>query len=461
MKKIFLLLLYTLCLSCDSESQVLKGTKQFVNEDQVPGLILNWDLDDSGVVNHSGGVLIQLTDKGSGGYNVIPATSGVRPNYFATGGPNNKGYVEVTSGKSFANTSFSVPSPLTIYMVVKLPSLATTNGQTIFSFGATGGTDGIEYNTTSGGFFRAYTGVTPFFSSNHPLPNRTSWQLLKFTIKDANSFWLDVNNEPPGLRLNDTYGGALTVVDRLNLGTYPGIKIASVRAYNRILTDSEDQGIKTSTIAKYALQSPAKLVVLLGDSHTEGITSGTATLGPYASRLIANYPGEVINHGKVSACVDPGSYTQGYDFAKGVFNNLKDRVPLYNPAIYANTYVVFQYGTNDSAIRGTGAPGVPNRAAWNVLYKSYIQSFIDNGFPLSHLIICTPPYSTGTYVSTTLAEFNTDVKAIATEKGIVICNFYDAMISAGLDCNTTPDHIHGDDAIHTLLYNTLNAILHP
>jgi hypothetical protein len=35
------------------------------------------------------------------------------------------------------------------------------------------------------------------------------------------------------------------------------------------------------------------------------------------------------------------------------------------------------------------------------------------------------------------------------------------MVTAGLNCGTTPDAIHGDDAIHTVLYNTFEETLHP
>jgi lysophospholipase L1-like esterase len=457
MRIFFLLIFFASC----ADGQVLTGTQQFISADQIPGLITNWDLNDANEVTQSGGLLVQLNDKGSGNNDVIPASEGVRPAYFATGGPNNRGYVEIASGKTFQNTTLSLTtSPFTLFAVVKLPSLATTNGQSLLNFGNTGGTDAIEYNTAQGGFFRVYTGVSPFFSASHTLPNRTDWMLIKLTVKDANSFWVEVNDEPIGAILNTTYGTPSTVLNRIAF-SFPGIKIASVRLYNRLLSPVEDQGIKTQLVSDFALVSPAKLIVLLGDSHTEGVMSGTQTLGPYGYRLVAAYPGQIVNHAKSGTCVDPGTYGQGFDAANQVYNNLKDRYPLYSLAKYANVYVVFQYGTNDSAIRGTGAVGAPNRSQWNTLYRQYIQAFIDAGFPLNHLVICTPPYSTGSYVSTTLSEFNSDVQTIASEKGILLCDFYGAMVTAGLNCGTTPDAIHGDDAIHTVLYNTFEETLHP
>lgn len=459
MKRIVFLLLLFITAAC--ECQVLKGTQQYNGVNAIPGLVLHWDLNDAAQIITSSGNLVQLNDKGSGANHVIPATSGVRPAYFSSGGPNNRGYVEVASGKTFQNLTLSITtSPLTLYAVVKLPSLANTNGQNILSFGNTGGTNGIEYNTASGGFFRMYTSISPTYSLGHTLPNRTDWQLIKMTIKDVNSFWVEVNNEPVGGIQDARYGVPLTIINRLAF-IFPGIKVAEARIYNRILSEVEDQGIKQDYVTNFALTSPAKGFVLIGDSHMEGVTSGTNVLGPFAARMIAAYPGQIVNHGKAGTCVDPGTYTQGFDATNGVYNNFKDRYPLYAKTIYADWWFILQYGTNDSAIRGTGAVGAPNRVTWNANYRAWIQAILDKGVNPSHIVICTPPYSTGPYVSTTLAEFRTDIIAIASEKGLILYDLYQAMQNAGLDCNQTPDKIHMNDDMHTLWYNGVEALVHP
>lgn len=103
----------------------------------------------------------------------------------------------------------------------------------------------------------------------------------------------------------------------------------------------------------------------------------------------------------------------------------------------------------------------PTRAEWIAYYKEYINSFLSVGFSPAKIILVTPPYSTNAYVGTKLAEIQADIQQICTDLGLTLCDWYQAMVTAGQDINTVVggDLIHGDDAVHTTLLNTLTPLI--
>jgi hypothetical protein len=111
-----------------------------------------------------------------------------------------------------------------------------------------------------------------------------------------------------------------------------------------------------------------------------------------------------------------------------------------------------QYGTND----GTS----PNNPVWVAAYKTYIQHLIDLGVPASRIILCSPPYSTGSYAGN-LAAAMPFIAQVATDMGIQYCDFYHYTQSLGLDCGTVPggDGIHGNATIHRAMADLLKTFL--
>jgi lysophospholipase L1-like esterase len=451
MRILFILLITT--LSCEAQ---LKGSFVYPTEDNLNGCVLYWDLDDPGQITTSGGLLVQLNDKGTGGNNVIPASEGVRPSYFSSGGPNNKGYVEVPSGKTFQNLALSLTtSPFTLYAVIKLPNVLSSNA-TILSLGTA---PVLDYVTSSdGGVVRISGGTPEFFSGNQPLINRTDWQLVKIVVKDNNSYWAEINQEPPGYRLDKAGMIPMATVTRLAFN-YPGIKVASVRLYDRQLSDRQDSVVRVSMMQRMNVTTSGKVVVLLGDSHTAGTMSGTNVLGPYAFRLASAHVGQVINHATGGTVVNRGTFAVGFSTQLQAYQNLTDRMPVYCKAKFASTYVVLQYGTNDAIYRGSA--GMPTRTEWQNIYKDDIQDFLDLGFPANHIIVCTPPYASGGAAGVNLPIVVGDIRDIVTEKGVVLCDFYDAIQTAGQNCASNPDTIHCNDTQHTIMLNLLESILFP
>lgn len=376
-----------------------------------------------------------------------------RPAFFTSGGPNNLPYVEIASGKYFQIAPPVTSSPMSIYAVLKLPAL--TNDARMFTIGADGNGPVIYNNKQATSNLnhpnvRLYTAVSPFYGPEVNSATRLDWMLVKVVLKDSNSLWFEVNDEVYDRKI-DTAGGSALTIDNLIFSKMPGLKLSELRVFNRVLSESDDQIIKSYFVKKFNLQTPEKLMLALGDSHTAGIMAGTSVNnGSYMQRFIGT-SWKCVNRGYSGSVVNSFTYNQ----AAG--GNLYDVHVLFNKPKYNKTYVSFQYGTNDAAIHTANGTVW---ATWKADYKKYIQTFLSAGFSANKLIICTPPYSTGTYVAGKLGTVATMIREIASELGIMLCDFYAAMQSSGLDCNTVigGDGIHGDNAVHQKLYETLIAI---
>jgi lysophospholipase L1-like esterase len=424
------------------------------------GQVLIWDATDPAarIIDGSSNVQ-QLTDKSGNGNHMIPASAGVRPPFSSSGGANNLPYVTAASGKTFAlNPLIGITStPATIYIAFKYSATPPVNGRLIQTGASTSGyfyQDGGTPASRQGLFYNSE--ASPFFSNVEYLTRRTEWQYVTIVLKDVNSNWIEINDEPIPLTM-DLSGSVSFGVTRVSFQNITDTRVSEVRVFNRLLTSTEDQNMKAYFSRKYSPSIPALECIFLGDSHTVGVMSGTTTLGPYVSRIISNGV-KVVNAGTSGTVVNNGTNAQGGT------SNLEDRYVLYNKSKYANCYAIFQYGTNDAAL--FGATGFPTPSQIKAYYKSYIESFQAAGFPNSKIIVCTPPFSTGSYVrpggnTTVFPNFAQDARDICTETGVTLCDFYQAMVDAGQDCNTVVggDLIHGDNAIHTTLYDTLLPLL--
>jgi hypothetical protein len=432
------------------------------NPDTISGQVLIWDATDPAarIIDGTNNVQ-QLTDKSGNGNHMIPASSGVRPAFSSSGGGNNLPYVTVAAGKTFGRDPLIgiTTTPATLYVAFRYATIPAAASRLVYTGPSTSGyfyQDSSTLPVTRQGLFYNSTSA-PNFSVVEYLTTRTTWQFVTLVLKDVNSNWIEINDEPIGPKL-DSAGSTTFPVTRLVFGNTVNVQISEVRLFNRLLTATEDQSIKNYFKAKYNPPLPSIEAIFMGDSHTSGVMSGTSTLGSYVNRITSVGTVKCINAGASGTVINNGTHIQGGT------SNLEDKYILYNKNKYSNCYATFQYGTNDAAI--FGAAGAPTRPQLKAFYKSYVESFQAAGFPNSKIIVCTPPYSTGSYVrpggnTTCFPNIVTDTRDICTETGATLCDFYQAMITAGLDCSTVVggDGIHGDNAIHTVLYNTLTPLL--
>lgn len=433
------------------------------NIDALPGQVLIWDLADENSIILDGDRNVQtIKDKSGNGNDMVVSSSTARPAYTPSTNQS-KGYVTSAASKTLGVflPNFT-SSPITIYCVIKLPSIPS-GGTMIISIGTTGGTNGMQrfFTATSTDSMAIYTGISPNYSLFNSQPNRTDSMLVKLVLKDENSFWIECNDEPPGMILDTSGNRALTIINRLLFSSVNGVRVSEVRVFNEEISNwskvrgEKDQIIKDELIRKHSLTRAVGKpnVIIFGDSHSANVMSGTATLGPYNVRMQTSMNYSMLTQATSGTVVNPLPSAQG-----GV-NNLLDHYNKYNLRKWNDFYIVFNYGTNDSTIRSF-ATG-PTRSEWIAYYKNYIQTFLDVGFTPSKIILVTPPYSTGAYVGTKLSEIQADIQQICTDMGLTLCDWYAAMVTATQDINTVVggDGIHGDNAIHTTLYNTLTPLI--
>lgn len=412
--------------------------------------ILHYDLTNPANYTTAGGKLLTVVDLSGQGNNATYTGGAV--DFYANGGPNNKPY----ASKLYPNAGLVKTSPLTIYAIVKTPTL--NHGTAIYTYDTAGGGYGLSINKSGSRpyrpFLRIYTGVTPYYFDTVNGSNaqvRTDWQLIKIQLVDSTHCSIESNDEitqtifgaPAGASISTTIAKVETLCNELII-------------FNDRIDAATDLEIRKLLIAKHKIVSPDKMMFAFGDSHTNHVMSGTNPgdgFGSYIQRMNDLTGFKIYNFAGNGSVVNINSYPQTITL------NLTDYSLKYGKEKFKNMWVQFQYGTNDSAVLPSGTPTM-TIARKKAAYKACIQSFIDAGFTKSKLIICTPPYSTGAYVLGNLASIRTMVQEIATEMGITLCDFYGAMVTAGLNCGTVTggDNIHGDNAIHLCLYNTLVAI---
>ncbi len=440
------------------------GVTPPVNLDDLPNQVLIWDLQDTDSLTITGGKVQTITDKSGHGNSYNQATSGNRCSY-VTGGQNGKSYMRLDAGKVGYQPAVTLGnSPLTIYSVIKLPSILGDGvSELTYRFGS-----GIQamYGLDSAGAqagYRLYIGADGInFSEPTAVPMRTDLMLLKFQFIDNKTIHIEVNDEPIG-KVAIAGGGSAINAFGDNFGIYnvTNTQLYEARIFSQQIDSQSatDLIIKNALISEYALTraSGKKNVILAGDSHTAGVMSGIGNvLGPYQYRMVkdgssATYT--IVNEGFSGTVIDPGSSGQGGG------NNFSDRYTLYNKSKWHDFNLVINYGTNDAAVRG-GA-GIPTSAQWKTNFQAYVQTFIDAGWPLNKIIIVTLPYNSGAYPNGNLVNIYNDTISVQVAKGVTLCDWYAAMVTAGQDINTVVggDGIHGNDAIHTTLLNTLTPLL--
>jgi hypothetical protein len=438
--------------------QPLRG-QPFVqfNVNTVPNVRAWFDATDAPTVTIATGVS-QWDDKTPNNNDLTSATGANQPAYFATGGSGNQSFIRFNS-TDFLNHTFATPdsAAITAYMVMKQATY--TNTYTIYQFNSVAGAAGlIPSQNTDMATSPTYWGYGNYDGVGQNGANLNTgygeWQLVKAVFRGGNENYVTKNKEgammysvsPEGIGA----GSPTTLKNEQILFQYAydswDISEAIIIKGEPSLTN--DNNIKSYLTSKY--QIPAKKSLLMfGDSHTQGIESGTTTGRGYFLTTAKDQGYDVMNMGISGTVAYPiGSFG-------GITNkNLSDIYTQFDQYIAPNdSYVIFQYGTND----GTS----PVNSAWVTSYKASIQHFLDAGVPASKIIICSPPYTTSPTYGTNVANAVPVIAGIATDLGIQYCDFYTYLQGLSLDCYTVAggDGIHGDLAIHNAMATLLKTFL--
>lgn len=447
-RTVHILIALLFCLSASAQTISFKGYKvvlssaapipdptPLVNVDSISGQYV-WQADVPSDVVRTGSTVTSWKEKLSGSQN-FTATN---PTYFATGGANNLPYISLSVGNSLNLTPSPVTTtPATYYMLVRTP---LHNVGSIFSWDNPNGDAGAIYLDSVRS--RVYTGLAPYNSKTLYSLRRNTWYLLKVKVVDNKNFWLEVNDEPTHLLAGDVTGTPLDLDYFKFLGDI-GVEVAEVRLFNRDIDSAENKAVKDYFIDKYALAEPNKKIMVLGDSHTYGVQSGSPANTPYLPLYAASTTYSVYDYGYSGA----STWSTGFNVdLPAIYHN-------FNKGKWSDYWVVFNYGSNDAGNYNG------DWTAWKANYKAIIQTFIDSGFDPQKIVIVTPPYSEGIFVRDKLPIIRTAITEIATELNLRLADWCTAMENAGLDAGSSAnggDGIHTNDAGHQIMSDILITI---
>jgi len=422
--------------------------------DSLSNVIAWYDFTDQSALTLNTGRVAQASDKSGNGNHVTQATFGEMPAWSAASG----GYVFFDSARtSSLNKTLSTPvqSNYTIYLVIRKPSTnAFVNSAEIISTNNENGSHGIQEKNMPYYLNQAYSSFDGVANIAHTANSfhYNNYILLRYTIMSGNTANWHVNDEP-----NSRFGifgpgvGDDPVIDFIRFGVRVGLPTNFYLKEAIVIADTVDDGVDIAmwNYMKNKHTLPSRdYIMMIGDSHTYGIQSGTNQNKPAYVNLMERTGIPVYNNGvNGSKAYDPSNPSEPLNL-----NNIKSTwLAQGNPS---KGYVVFSYGTNDP-------PATVADPAWKASYKASIQAFIDAGYNPNKIIIWSPPYTTHPSYAPQVNASATIAAEIAAEMGIKFADVRQAMIDAGLDINTVVggDDIHGDDAIHDVIAATIAAQL--
>lgn len=411
--------------------------------DSIAGM-QGWLASDTPNIVLSGSDVVSWNDKYGSGDNFAFAAN--RPVYAATGGPSGGPIITKPTGRNLKLGSAPiVGSPYSIYAVVRTPTIITAS-PLIFT-GTRSGSTGFRYVDATSSYI--YLGEGVFYGRTHYDVQRTGWMLLCMRVQDNNSIWVEINDEPVAYFKQDAGGSTQTTI--LDLGTeYNGIEIAEIRLVPSILSEADNATVKQFLVAQYGLTMPANKVILFGDSHADGVQSGSPTGTPFRTNMLADTPGlSLVRNSANGKCAANANGT-------GNFFQIAD---LYALSKWNAYKVVLCYGTNDCAT-ASGGYGWTSWANWKAIYKTNIQKFINAGWDPADICILTPPYSTNAWLAGNLTTVKDLIKEIATELSLTLIDWWQLCVNDSHDISALGgDGIHGNNATHAYIRTALETFI--
>lgn len=423
--------------------QLAAGIADYSSLDSISGMQL-WSASETDTISLSGSDVTAWTEKLGSGDNFAFAAN--RPVYAATGGPTNGPIITKPTGRTLELGSAPITgSPYSIYAVVRTPTIITAS-PLIFT-GTRSGATGFRYVDSTSSYI--YLGEGAFYARTHYDVQRTSWMLLCMRVQDNNTLWVEINDEPVAYFKQDAGGSTQTTI--LDFGTqYNGIEIAELRLVPSILSESDNALVKETLVSQYGLTMPTNKVMLFGDSHADGVQSGTGTGTPFRTNMLADTPGLSLVRNSANGKCAANNNGDG---------NFFEIASLYALSKWSSYKVVLCYGTNDCAT-ATGGYGWTSWAAWKAQYKSDIQLFITAGWDPADICIMTPPYSTNAYVAGNLTTVKDLILEIGDELNLTVIDWWQLCLDDSHDINGLGgDGIHGNNATHAYVRTALEAFI--
>lgn len=413
---------------------------------EVPNMQGWYDVTDASNVVVSGGNLVtNLKDKSGNGRDMNLNYNAVNyPMYVVSGGANNAAYMQVTNGTDLYTAPVSISQPYTIYYVMKNNTFTNTGftfsgGGNVVFLGQTTQPVGNTLNVNAGSqFVRSANGY------------HTDWQVVT-TVFNNNVSKFQINNEPFEISsLNYDPGTAgNTALSLIGFEPYyrnANYSVEELIIYSGVITGYNDSLVRRYLVEKY---SPPLNDVLFGfgDSITFGAAATNVDTSSFMAYVVRDSGWQIVNNGYPGTAVltGVGSAPPGHNL-----EDIYTYFQRYNDL--SKTRILFAYGTNDAVTDAT----------WVTRYKAVIQSFIDMGIPLNHLIVCTMPARApggvsglvGNYITT----YNNTVQ-VANDLGVIL---YDAITySNGIYTSgwMSGDGIHPTDLGHREYANGLEQVL--
>lgn len=427
---------------------------------QVPNLIGWYDLSDDPSISFlsggitTGGNINTIADLSGSGNTLTFSNFASQPTYTAGGDQLStpqfaeRPFMRAIGGIQSGDISGG-PTSYTVFFVVRLPSnisLSPQSGLIYFdsltafqhSFALKSQTF-LQFGTQPLLEFQYGSGLQADMGQNVYRPD----QIILYTLVfDGLEGGIRINNEP-------FLPSAVPNTAPLNCIGFGGSNSACVydifeaAIYSGIVTAEDQQAIINGLLKKHYIQT-ADYYMAFGDSITAGHTSGEVAIDPYMIQLQIGDGRLFYNYGLSNTTVPHYS-----DINNGL--SLEDMYYRFISGASGAKKIHIQYGTNDNFFRFE-----VNIAGWKSRLIRIIQEFINAGVNPVNILLSTPPYNSTQFGLLTLSIA---IRQVCSQFGCTLVEFYQGMIDAGLDTQSTPDHVHPDDAISTFLYNTISPLV--
>lgn len=148
--------------------------------------LLMWVDDSTLATDISGGVVTTWTDKSGNGNSPTQATGSKKPAGFATGGPNNRGYIQTDGVDDFLRKTFTLTQPAFVFLVAQ--KVGATQDNPRFLDGATANTmDLYMQGTAPGSNVQVYLTAAAGNTLISPVGTLTNWNRIEGQWNGASS----------------------------------------------------------------------------------------------------------------------------------------------------------------------------------------------------------------------------------------------------------------------------------